>query len=237
MAEASLSMQPKGCNTKKRKSENGQMTKNKKAISHCSTSADINLIGSTDMDHMEVNQTVNQIYRKNYHLGGRKYVVFYGAGGIIEEIYIKEWDGEKVTMEGVKLNLSRFLMILHNVEIIDHTIDKILKGAQDQDTKIHIGASYYLSANSPYKTVAIRMWKKGASGDLFPTKLGISLTLNQWREFCKISNILYAERMEIFTFIPCIMEPGKKGHNKLKCIECADIDQAPMWEVDFDIPI
>ena len=189
------------------------------------------------MDHMEVNQTVNQIYRKNYHLGGRKYVIFYGAGGIIEEIYIKEWDGEKVTMEGVKLNLSRFLMILHNVEIIDHTIDKILKGAQDQDTKIHIGASYYLSANSPYKTVAIRMWRKGASGDLFPAKLGISLTLNQWREFCKISNILYVERMEIFTFIPCIMEPGKKGHNKLKCIECADIDQAPMGEVDFDIPI
>ena len=63
-------------------------------------------------------------------------------------------------MEGVKLNLSRFLMILHNAEIIDHTIDKILKGAQDQETKIHIGASYYLSANSPYKTVAIRMWKK-----------------------------------------------------------------------------
>ena len=114
-------MQLKANNTKKRKSENGQMTKNKKALSHCSTSADINLIGSTVMDQMEVNKTVNQIYRKNYHLGGRKYVIFYGAAGIIEEIYIKEWDGEKVTMEGVKLNLSRFLMILHNVEIIERS--------------------------------------------------------------------------------------------------------------------
>ena len=150
---------------------------------------------------------------------------------------LKEWDGEKVTMEGVRLNLSRFLMILHNVEIIDNTIDKILKGAQDQDTKIHIGASYYLSANSPYKTVAIRVWKKGATGELFPTQIGISLTVNQWREFCKISNKLHAERMEIFTFIPYIIQPEKNGHNKLNCIEFIDIDQAPMGEVDFNIPI
>ena len=98
-------------------------------------------------------------------------MVFYGPSGSIEEIYIKEWDGEKVTKEGVRLNLSRFLMILHNAEIIDHTIDKILKGAQDQDTKIHIGASYYPSPNSPYKTVAIRVWKKGGTGELFPTKI------------------------------------------------------------------
>ena len=48
-------------------------------------------------------------------------------------------------MEGVRLNLSRFIMILHNIEIIDHTIDKMLKGDQDLDTKIHIGASYYFS--------------------------------------------------------------------------------------------
>ena len=49
--------------------------------------------------------------------------------------------------------------------------------------------------------------------------------------------MLYAERMEIFTFMPYIMEPGKKGHNKLNCVECADIDQAPMGEVDFNISI
>ena len=137
-------------------------------------------------------------------------------------------------MEGVRLNLSRFLMILHNTEIIDHTIDKILKGAQDQHTKIHIGASYYLSANSPYKTVAIRVWKKGGNGELFPMKLGISLRVNQWRELCKISNKIYTERMEVFIFIPCLMQPDKTGH-KLNCVECTDIDQASMgrWILTF----
>ena len=58
-------------------------------------------------------------------------------------------DGEKVTMEGIKLNLSRFV-ILHNVKIIDHTLDKILIGEQDLDTKIHVGGCFYLTANSSY---------------------------------------------------------------------------------------
>ena len=48
---------------------------------------------------------------------------------------------------------------------------------------------------------------------------------------------MYAERMEIFTFIPCLMQPDKEGHNKLSCIECADNDQSAMGEVNFDIPI
>ena len=33
------------------------------------------------------------------------------------------------------------------------------------------------------------------------------------------------------------MQPEKNGHNKLNCIECTDIDQAPMGEVDFNILI
>ena len=155
MEEASLSMQLKANNTKKKKTETKQMTKNKKVLSHCSTSDDININGNADMEQMEVTQSLNQVCRKNYHLGWCKYVVFYGPSGTIEEMYSKEWDGEKVTMEGVRLNLLRFLMILHNTEIVNHTIDKILKGAQGQDTKIHIGASYYLSAKSPYKAKGV----------------------------------------------------------------------------------
>ena len=71
---------------------------------------------------------------------------------------------------------------------------------------------------------------------LFPTKFGISLTINHWKEFCKIRNKMYTDRMEIFTYIPCLIQSDKKGHIELSCLECADIDQAPMGEVDFDIP-
>ena len=59
-------MQLKANNTKKGKTETGQMTKNKKALSHCSTSDDNNINGNTDMERLEVTQSLNQVYRKNY---------------------------------------------------------------------------------------------------------------------------------------------------------------------------
>ena len=90
MAEASLSMQLKANNVKKRKTETGQMAKNKKALSNCSNSDDINVIAATDMERMEINHNHNQVYKKNYHLGGHRYLVFYGPHGSIEDIFIEE---------------------------------------------------------------------------------------------------------------------------------------------------
>ena len=43
------------------------------------------------------------------------------------------------------------------------------------NSRIHIGGSYYLSANIPYKTVTIRMWRKGGNCQYFPTKNAITL--------------------------------------------------------------
>ena len=56
-------------------------------------------------------------------------------------------------------------MILHNVEIINHTLEKILKGEDGLNSRIHIGASYYLSVNSPYKTVC---GERVEMGNIFP---------------------------------------------------------------------
>ena len=141
MAEASITLLNKPSCSKKRKNDNGQISKNKKSLTNYTPSSSdmTSTLSQRNLEEMELNLNINQTYKKTYHLGGRKYVVYYGPKGLIEEIYIKEWDGEKVTMEGIKLNLSRFVVILHNVEIIDHTIDNILKGEQDIDVKIHIG--------------------------------------------------------------------------------------------------
>ena len=104
---------------------------------------------------------------------------------VIEHIQIKEWDGKVVIREGVKLNISRFIMILHNVEILNHTLDKILKGEDGLNS-------------SQYKTVAVRMWRKGGNGEYFPTKSGITMSCGEWNKFTKISNEMYSEGMEIF---------------------------------------
>ena len=140
MAEASITLQIKSSCTKKRQNKNGQLSKNKKLLTnYASTSIDMtSTLSQKSSEEMDLNLHLKQTFKTIYHLGGRKYVVYYDPKGLIGEIYIKEWDGE-VTLEGIKLNLSRFVMILHNIEIIDHTLDKILKGELDLDVKIHIG--------------------------------------------------------------------------------------------------
>ena len=239
MAEATLNTPMKISNSKKRKNEQSQLSKVKKVMlmtpqnsegagGHSQACTDISTACSV---------IANKPFRKNYHLGGKKCAIFHGERDVIDHIQIKEWDGKVVLKEGVKLNRSRFVMILHNVEIINHTLEKILKGEDGLNSRIHIGASYYLSVNSPYKTVAIRMWRKGGNGEYFPTKCGITMSCGEWDEFTKISNKIYSERMEIFTHVPCLMQPDQPGHNKVFCAECCESAKAPMGEVDFDIPL
>ena len=69
-----------------------------------------------------------QTFQKKLSFRGQKYAIFHGERDFIDHIQIKEWDGKVVIKEGVYLNRSRFVMILHNAEIINHTREKILKG-------------------------------------------------------------------------------------------------------------
>ena len=170
MAEATLNAPMKNFNSKKRKNEQSQFAKVKKVMLMPQQNSDAS--GEHNQTSTDISTTcsvvANKPYRKNYHLGGKKYAIFYGERDLIDHIQIKEWDGKVVLKEGVKLNRSRFIMILHNVEIINHTLEKILKGEEGLNSRIHIGGSYYLSVNSPYKTVAIRMWRMG---NIFPPSL------------------------------------------------------------------
>ena len=180
-------------------------------------------------------QDSNPVLKHSYHIGGKRYLIFYGNGAI-EEVILKKWDGEKVLNKGVRLNLSRFIMILHNVEAINQTLQKIIEG-ESVKTKIHIGGGYYLSCNTPYKTVGIRLWKLNNSGELYPTNEGQTLKQKEWLEFIKIANEYYASKIEIFTHVPCLLQQDKPGHNKILCPECSVEDPSPQGRVNYDIPI
>ena len=142
-----------------------------------------------------------------------------------------------VTNPGIKLNISRLVVLLHFSESMSHGLQAICKGDRTVEKKIHLGACYYLTCNSPYKSVAIRLWRQNAKGELFPTTQGISPKPKEWDEVVKISNQMYAERMEIYTCVPCLIHPDKANHNKLTCEECAHLDETPRGEVDIDIPL
>ena len=98
-------------------------------------------------------------FKRTYHIGGKKYVVFHGPEGIIEKIYFKEWDGKRTT-SGLSINISKLIMILHNSDYINQALVKICNDQPGIDVKVHIGELFYLTCNSPYKIVQIRRWKK-----------------------------------------------------------------------------
>ena len=187
------------------------------------------------MNYSEASLSVT--YRRTFHLGSKKYVVFHGETGQVQSIHLKEWDGQIVTNPGIKINISKLVVLVHFSELINHALQAILKGDKGIEKKVHIGGSYYVACNSPYKSVGIRKWKTNAKGDLFPTTEGLSCKPKEWEEFLKVCNQMYSERMEIYTYVPCLIQPDQPKHAKLTCEECSHLDESTKGEVDVEIPL
>ena len=179
------------------------------------------------------NQSNGEV-RKTYHIGGTKYMIFHGFNDVIESVYFKDWDGKKVN-SSLKLNISKFVMILHTSDAISKSLDKICNGDKDISEKEHIGELFYLTCSSPYKNVQIRKWRKNKDDELFPTREGISLKSKEWRELLKYSNQIYSERLELFQTVPCLLDPTLTGHDSLLCQECSVLCQDAKGVVDVII--
>ena len=81
------------------------------------------------------------------------------------------------------------------------------------------------------------MWKTGCNGAFFPTKVGLTLNSKKFQEFSKYGNKNFSDRIELFTYIPCMLQADTEGHNKFTCVECMRSDAPALGEVDFDIPL
>ena len=187
--------------------------------------------------HQHPTVTTGDEIKRTFHIGGYKYLVFLGKRGIVEDILLKEWDGKKVLNQGVKMNLSKFVVLLHHVEVLNQAMKKIMEGAKDVKSQIHMGSTMYATCNSPFKSISIRIWKTNISGELFPLKDGICLKPKEWQEFIKYGNMMYSERLEIYSHIPCLLQPDKSNHIASTCEECGHSNQTAKGEVNIDIPI
>ena len=198
----------------------------------------ISAMNQSGIEGSNQGQNGQNLFKKIYHLGGIRYLIFHGHSGVVEEVILKEWDAARdINKKGVKLNLSKLIMILHNVEIINQAISKIQNGEPEVDVKIHIGQSHYLTCDSEFNTVGVRIWRKFGEGEMKPTKTGQNMSFAQWKEFAKVANEYYATHMEIFTFVPCLLNPYKPDHDRQNCKECGKEEASPQGEVNFDIPI
>ena len=179
----------------------------------------------------------NQPYKRSFHIGGKRYIIFAGPNGLIQKIYFKEWDGQKVLNQGITLNIPKIMMIMHLGQQISNELERITSGAKDIDLKKHIGGGFYLSVNSPYKYVGIRKWNTNSSGTLYPTNERVSLKAAEWREALDVINKLYTERLELYQCVSCILDPNKPDHDKRTCTECSHLDNTAKGEVFVDIPL
>ena len=222
--------------TKKRKVEGKNMKLMKQlSMMEGADSLRTSAAGGAEIQPTSVQSGLSQ-FKRTYHLGGKKYAVFYGPNGIIEEIHIKEWDGKKVN-SSITLNVPKFVTYLHNTEYLSQSLKKIVDGQGEIEVKVHIGELVHLTCNSPYKVIQFRRWKKNRDEEIYPTKDGISLKPKEWEEFVKYSNQIYGERLEIFKCTPCLIDPNQPNHDSLTCAECSVLHQESRGLVEIDIPL
>ena len=237
MAEQILLQKP---STKKRKAESKIGSSNvKKAHQqtlHETTEGHKVMLLQPSLNTTVSSENQSPEFKRTYHLGGRKYLIFHGPQGIIRDIYIKDWDGVSVKTS-MSLNVSKFIILLHSTDQLTQSLMRISNGENNIESKIHIGELFYLTCNSPYKVVQIRKWKKNRDDDIYPTTQGISLKPKEWQQFVKYCNEMYSERLELYQYIPCLLDPNKLNHDSILCPECSVISDDARGIVDINIPL
>ena len=131
MAEAAVVKSNNG--SKKRKSDGLGGNKSKKSLASTS-SAKISesfedLLSSLLMSNVPTsennepkatapnrNEGGQAFIKRTFHLGGSKYVIYQGSQGLIENIYLKEWEDGEVKNQGIKLLVPKLVVILHYVK-------------------------------------------------------------------------------------------------------------------------
>ena len=71
------------------------------------------------------NEVRGGLIKRTFHLGGSKYVIFHGSQGLIEHIYLKDWEDGEVKNKGIKLSVPKLVVILHYVGFIMSSIKNV----------------------------------------------------------------------------------------------------------------
>ena len=66
----------------------------------------------------------NTAYKRSVHMGGKYYLIFVGPNVVIKSVYIKEWNGQGVTNQGISLTIARTIMVMHFGQHITKELDK-----------------------------------------------------------------------------------------------------------------
>ena len=187
----------------------------------------------------------SQPFERTFHLGGKRYLIFRAPLGVISSVHIVEWSGQKMAAdgtpnkaEGIELSLAQASMLVNQGEQFSIDVDRISSGQKNISRKLHIGASIYISVNSPYRLVSLRKWSSNSQGNMFTLReFGISLKPAEWREMVKHLTAIWSDYIELYSVVSCIADPNVVGHNPMSCPECGHMDLRPRGELPADITI
>lgn len=138
---------------------------------------------------------------------------------------IRQWIPETPTSKryptkaGVSLPLSRYKALEVQIPLISTALKKCLEKKDPVALKIHLGGNIFVTVNTPFTCVNLRLWYLNEAGDLRPSYRGIALRSQEWQQFCDISGVIYDFVPELVDITTC-----SESHNTrmqgLRCREC-----------------
>jgi len=109
------------------------------------------------------------------------------------------------------------------IDDADKSVKAILSSDQNVKFLQHIGGAYYVSVNSGYRCVNLRMWFQplDTAGDIRPTNRGVCLRLNEWSDLCNLVDVTHKTYTSLDSAQPCYYGDDHMDQlGWLNCIEC-----------------
>jgi len=111
-------------------------------------------------------------------------------------------------------------------EAVDETnksVQAMDNGEQDVKFQHHIGGAIYVSVMNGYRCVNIRKWfqPEDLNGEIRPTKKGVALRFNEWRDLCTLITVINATFPPLNAAQPCFYDGDHMNQlGWLNCKEC-----------------
>jgi hypothetical protein len=118
-------------------------------------------------------------------LGGGRYAELTEWNGS-KRVDLRFWETDTIpTKYGVSLSLSQWKVLCGATQVVDYLIGR-MKDGEPVDWRYHLGEDVYFIIKAPQLTIHIRKhFVPNGEWTLHPTKIGVTLSLYEWKELKK----------------------------------------------------
>lgn len=109
---------------------------------------------------------------------------------------------DEIAEKRIALNFQKYVKIVEKIASIDEAIAK-QRDDSASNFLLDIGGSWFLSVGNGYRCVDIRKWYTDHSGNVRPSRIGLSLRYPEWEKFKEIVNEIRQHRPDVAAVVPC----------------------------------